>query len=437
MGKNKTSQQPKTGKDKEKTANKTANTDTKKVTKKEEVKEPIPANAEVIDASVEEVQTEEVKKEEVSHVPPAVSPKLEEFLKAVPQDGFYDGTSEAMLLNTMERHISRMKPNNPMYVKMETTLSHSLAWAATKLQVQFLKQKKELGLATTNDEAVVSDIIETFNSMGVALEAHVNPVDAKQTILEFKEINPETQKAAEEELAAESNEQKKEEKVIEIDPLKWMNDDEARAGLYQLSICTKDTYSNKFNKSLMNLRTYLVNTEPDPVKKNLLEKLSVGELTEKWITIMGTKSSVLFNSIASAALNSLKVDKNPIFAHCILRKNFPAYSDNEIADILKVFIDINFKRNISPKNPELTLDKSPAVLGILEPTIETFESYLTGNEPVDKKVRAKLYEQYKSDLPAMNDTTFKVKAVNKMIEIRNLYVDPTAAFTKVEGAFPA
>lgn len=124
-------------------------------------------------------------------------------------------------------------------------------------------------------------------------------------------------------------------------------------------------------------------------------------------------------------------------------------SEEEAADLIKSFIKVR------QEDPKLPIDETPAVkFGILEATREQFLNIPMDNEmplaemglkkddpkykqiTLAKKIMNKFLEAYGSEI-GYDDPKFYLHATNKMIEIRNLYVDKDAAFTLyTESEYP-
>lgn len=391
--------------------------------KKEDKKtDPTPPPAE--DPSVEEVKVEEVKPQKQETIPSTVS--LDN-IKLKPEQRM-SGDGYARLLDVAQRHIANMKPGEPATIKMEQAFTYNLAWGLTKATIQAREEKLELGIAVPNDDVVVQDIIDTFNNLGVALTPHTS--NDGQMTLQFKEISPETEKAAKEEI-------KEEKKVTpELNPTKWTSDEEAKKGLSYVLVQPNTPFPNRFNECLMKVRQYRQNQETDAEKKATWDKIGLGALFEDAVSLLGNKSTALVRGLCQGTVSSLIVDRNPIFAHSTIKYNLPVLSEEEVADLLKSFIKI---RQDDPSKP---IDESLAVKnGILEPTREFFLHVPIDSEvpridysaenatqiATAKKIMNKFKEAYKSEFH-LADPQFHLKVTNKMIEIRNLYVDKDAAF---------
>ena len=365
-----------------------------------------------------------------------------------------DANHRAVLLSTLERRTSRMKPNESKTIYMESMLDYNLAWECIKLSIQTAKEKKSLNILMPADEAALEDFLSTFKSLGVALEPHKR--EDGQLALEFKEIDKETKAEAEAEIAAEqeANQQTgstqasasaafkhKEWTDADLDPNNWMNNEEAKAALKHIMNSPNQSPSNKFLQALGKTRIYLQKMETDPVKKSSWDTISLGGLMREFINLMDSnKISALINGMGGAAVNSMKCGQTMIFAHSLFKKNMPALKDAEIADLIKEFINL---LHIGDKPIEEDL---AVVNGILKPDRDTFVRIAkqspdeTKEETSDvfKKILNPLRQAYLEEIGTPNkenekgeivaNPDFFIKATNKMIEIRNLYVDKDAAF---------
>lgn len=395
---------------------------------KEEKPKVTPPPVEEATGKVVETKAEEVKKD-TSLVPPTVNDLA---LKLGPND-LMDANHVAILLSAAERRLSKMDKSKPITAKVESMVDYNMLWALTKLSVQSFSQKRELNVIAPNDELVVQEMIDMASSMGIALEAH--PMSDGQMALTFKEenIDKETLDAAKTEIAA----VKKHERLTDeqMDPLNWKNDDDAKRALKQDLQETKETPSNKFLRLLGKIRIYKQNQETDPVKKNLWDSISLGELTKVLMEYVGKKGIVVLNGLMAATTGSMKCGQTMIFAHSTIRNNMPALKEEEIADLLKTFIELRHSDPAQPIDQDLAIVK-----GILEPTRDTFVRIAlqkpSEKESLDdfKKIFFTFRKAYNAEVgsPVLEDgkdnPNFHLNVVNKMIEIRNLYVDKESAF---------
>ena len=374
---------------------------------------------------------------------PALPLTADEFYETMTEADKMDANHAAVFMDTLERRVSKMDKSKPLTVKMESVLDYNLMWYAIRLSVQSFAQKRSLNMITPNDEAIVNDAISIASTMGVALEAH--PLNNRQMMLEFKEENMAQEtieaakaenKAAEEEKKSIASKRKHDTLTEEeMDPKNWKTDDDAKRALQQLVVATRITPANKFLSMLNKIKTYRESSTEDPVLKNVWKDATIGSLTEELIKLMGQRSMIVLSGLMSATTNSMRLGQTMIFAHSIMKKNMPSLSDSEIAELVKTFIKIKHDKQDQP------LDQDPAVVkGILEPTRDLFVRIATKN-PVDqsdmdwyKKILNPLREVYQSEIgsPVTQEGTdnnqFYLNCANKMIEIRNLYVDKDAAF---------
>lgn len=415
------------------------NNNTKKVEKKEEVvnatktdtklketpKEKVtPPPAE--DPTIQEVKAEVVDKDKKEKLPDKININGLKLAKEqrVSGDGY------ARLLDVAERHISKMKPGEPATIKMEQAFTYNLAWGLTKATIQAREEKLEMGIAVPNDDIIVQDVIETFNNLGVALEPHKVSEDGSQMTLQFKEIAKETEKSAKEEIKEENAPV-----APDINPENWKEDIDAKNGLAYLLSKQDTPFPNRFNEALMKVRVYRKNQEKDEAKKETWDKINIGALFEDAVKLLGNKSTILMRGLCQGAVASLIADHNPIFAHSTVKYNLPVLSEEEVTDLIKSFI------SVKQGDTKLPIDESVAVRnGILEPSREFFlripkESELKVENSAEnaaevalaKKIMNKFKEAYKDEFHLV-DPDYYLKVTNKMIAIRNLYVDKDAQF---------
>lgn len=383
---------------------------------------------------VEEVQEQKKAPEGSSLVPP----KVDSLITLMQPTDMMDANHAAIFMDTMERRLSKMKPNEPLTIKMESMLDYNMLWYAVKLSVQSYAQKRDMNMLTPNDETIVQSAIDMAASMGIALEAH--PTKDGQMALEFKNIPEDVKEAAQAENEAQAQQKKgKREPLSEeqMNPLNWKTDEEAIKALMQDIRATNESPSNKFLRLLGKVKTYRQNVETDPVKKNLWNTCKIGDLTEEFIKLVGKKGIIVLNGLISGTVASMRCGQTMIFAHSTVKKNMPALSDEEIADLVKTFIKIQHEGSDKP------LDQDAAVVkGILEPTRDLFVRIALLKPSEDhktdldwyKKVLNPFFNSYKEEVGSRVTTDgadnpdFPLKAANKMIEIRNLYVDKDAVF---------
>lgn len=378
---------------------------------------------------VENVTAEEVKK---PVAPSLESPKVDSLISIMGPNDLMDANHAAEFLSALERRTARMDRSKPITIQMESMLDYNMMWYAVRLSVQSFAQKRECNMLTPNDELIVQQAIDTAASMGVALEAHPTE-DATQMRLEFKEIAPETKAAAEAENAAQGltpNKPAKHATLTEeqMNPLNWKSDDDAKAAINQDLQVSGETPSNKFLRILGKIKTYRENVE-DPVAKESWSKANLGTLAKEYFNIIGKKGIVVLSGLMSSTTTSLKLGQTMIFAHSLLRKNMKGLNDQDVTDLIKAFIEVMHS------DPAQPIEQDPCVVkGILAPTRDTFVRIAlqkpAENELIDwfKKIMGPFYDIYKDEIGSKSDEDFALKAANKMIEIRNMYVDKDAAF---------
>jgi hypothetical protein len=331
-----------------------------------------------------------------------------------------------------------MKPNQPLTIQLEQALDYNLAWRTVCMSIQTFARKRELNMLVPSDETLVQGMIDMYASMGVALEAHPNDNNPKQMVLEFKEddIAPETKEAAKAEIEVATKPNRHQPvSEAEMDPLNWKTDDDARKAILEDIKVTNESPSNKFLRILGKIRTYRENIETDPEKKKHWATVSLGELAKDYVELIPKKGIIAIKGIMSSALGSMKLGQTMIFAHSILKKNMSALSDEEIRDLLKAFIEISHEDASQP------IEQDPAVVkGILAPTRDTFVRIAlqkpAEGESLDffKRILNPFWQVYKDEVGSKvlengsENPDFPLKSANKMIEIRNLYVDSKSRF---------
>lgn len=398
-----------------------------------------------IDATgtVENVQVEEVKPSVTNNTVESglTPPKADSLAAAMGPNDLMDANHAAEFLSALERRTARMDRSKPITIQMESMLDYNMMWYAVRLSVQSFAQKRECNMITPNDELVVQQAIDTAASMGVALEAHPTD-DPDQMRLEFKDIAPETKAAAEAENEAQGLTTKvskrKEFKEEQMNPLNWKNDEDAKESIMKDLQVSGETPSNKFLRILSKIKTYKENTETDTVKKFLWKKANLGTLAKEYFNIIGKKGIVVLSGLMSSTTTSLKLGQTMIFAHSLLRKNMKGLNDRDVVDLIKTFIEV---MHTDPAQP---IDQDPCIVkGILAPTRDTFVRIALQkpdeNEVLDwfKKIIGPFYDVYKDEVGSKvieingkqeANPDFPLNVANKMIEIRNMYVDEKAAF---------
>lgn len=396
------------------------------------------------DGAVETPPVEEVVNPTQEETKPSITkPTLIELVEAMKESDEMDANHAAIFLAALERRVSKMKPNQPATIKMESMLDYNMAWYAVRLAVQTTKEKKRFNMLTPADEVTVQEFIDTFSSLGVALEAH--PTPDGQMALEFKEISEATKKAAEEENAAAVEIKKEAEGTApssptstafkhkewtddDLNPENWVNDDEARAALKHILNIPGQSPSIRFLNALAKLRLYL--------KKGGKDETNIGVLAKEFVKLMGNKNiSIVINGIGSSIVNSMSIDGTVIFAHSILRKNMPALSDEEVRDLVKAFVEINnsekkYEDTNAVKNGIIGCDRDKLIRIVKQEPDESKHEELK----TFKKIFNPFYMIYHEEVGGrtiLNEKTnetevnpnFEINAINKMIEIHNLYVE--------------
>lgn len=341
----------------------------------------------------------------------------------------FSNDSFVRMMDVAERHISRMKPGEIATVKMEQLFEYNLAWAMTKMAIQAREEKAQYKIALPNDDFLVQDAVDMLASLGVSTTATPS-TDGTQMSLEFKEIDEDTAKAAKEEIKIE-----KATVIPEQDPEKWENEEQACKGLAYILSQSPINLQSKFSTALMKLRVFRKNQEPDAKKKEAWDSVKVGSLFEDLVNILGKKATMLTKGLCQGTVTAMNMDHNMIFAHSTIKRNLPALTEDEIADLMKTFIKI-CNNNVAIE--ETTAFKN----GILEPTRDLFldiprlvNKEVKGTPEEQEKIRSskkimhRFIEAYKNDnLPASVDPKHDLEITNRMITIRNLYVGKDQAF---------
>lgn len=358
---------------------------------------------------VEEVPTEEVQN-------PAEENKssidLFDFNKTAP----FTNAEANSLLDIMERRTARMKPNAQQTIRMEALLDHNLAWQSIKLSAQFAQEKRSMGLLVPNEEATIKEFIETYNSLGVALHPAGVSSDGKQTTLQFKEsdMSEETKQAIKEEKKI------TERPVPELDPKKWKDEKDAKEGLaYQ--ICAKGNTGSNVLAALTMTRLFREAQETDPVKKELWKKISIGDILKDMMTILGSKGTTIIKGLGKTVCTHLTVCGNPIFSHCVVKRNIPSLKEEEVVSVVKALVEICNADN------KLPVDQLPEVIkGFISPTREMFLKLPAPVDELEHKVFGNFTNSYRDILGPSTEPNYSLKATNMMIDIANYYRDKEA-----------
>lgn len=399
-------------------------------------------------SKIETPKVEEVKKPKAENVKTL---KAGDLLDKLTDKDTMDANHAAIFLDTLERRTARMDRSKPLTIQMENVLDYNMLWFGVKLSLQTYKQRGEFKMLTPNDDFIVQQTIDMASSMGIALSAHPTE-DGKQLEMQFTDIPEDVKKEAEAEIKAEEEEKNKKVKhrtltPEQLRPENWKNDEDAVAALRQEMLATHESPSNKFLRILNMIKVYKENTETDELKKDLWGRCSLTDLAEEYQRLLDKRGMVVINGLMSSVVNSLKCGETMIFAHCLLKKNMPQLSDQEIAELVKMFIRIKHGDDSQP------IEEDPAVVnGILKPKIDTFVRIVMNRPTQDKsygedeswfkKVNNVLFISYKDEIGSRTienpetkeisaNPTYTIKAVNKMIEIRNLYVDKNAHYKLV------
>lgn len=414
-------------KDKPKTGLKEDKSPISTTSKKEEKKVEKPT----VDASgkVENVAAEEVKKLVTPTLEP---PKVDSLVSIMKPTDFMDANHAAEFLSALERRTARMDRSQSITIQMESMLDYNMLWYAVRLSVQSFAQKRECNMLTPNDQIIVQQAIDMAASMGVALESHPTD-DPNQLQLKFKDISPETKAAAEAENEAQSatSKSKRHQEVTEeqMNPMNWKTDEDAKIAINKEIQASGEAPSNKFLRILSKIKIYRENTETDPIKKEIWKTASLGVLAKEYFNMIGKKGIVVISGLMGSTTTSMKLGQTMIFAHSLMRKNMKGLTDHDVVDLIKAFIET---MHTDPTQP---IEQDPCVVkGILAPTRDTFVRIAlqkpAEDETIDwfKKIIGPFYDVYKDEVGAKSEEDYALKTANKMIEIRNLYVDKDAAF---------
>lgn len=334
------------------------------------------------------------------------------------QDRFsLDGASG--LLSTLERRTARMKPNAPETIRMEAILDYNLAWMSIKLSAQVFQEKKAMGILVPRDEVIIQELIDTYQSLGVALNPGKVSADGTQQEFTFTEqdVSKETQEAVVEAKKVATR------PIPELDPLKWKDEEMAKAAInHQLQL--NGSFNSNLLAAVTMLRLYRKNQETDPVKKNTWDKILIGEVLKDMVGLLGKKGVSIVNGIGGRVATSLKTDKVPVFAHCIVRGNIPSLTEDEAVSVVKALLEI---RNSA--DGTIPLDQDPAILqGIVNTKREDFLIFPKMETDQDKRISNKFRQIYKDSLGLCTADDFPLKLTNEMIRVANLYRDKEAQF---------
>lgn len=371
---------------------------------------------------VENVAAEEVQSFQDKLLHPFVAKSLDE----MKFDSFstMDANHQAILLHAATEFYKTRDPHAPSTMFAKDMLDFNFQYALVRVSVQNWQEGKGNGLNVPT--ALVEQYVGAFNAFGMALNPTRVSADGTQTELKFDGTASDAE-AIEEVKKDNETAQKIERKeiVIELDPEKWENNDDAAKGL-AAQISQPGPAGENFHTMIEKAKTYLLKMA-DAKKTEEYGNYTIGDWFKAAMTLMGKKSILFSRGMVSTVVSSMKGDHNVVFSHCMVRLAMPKLNDEEARDLVKSFV---FVKN---SETEVPIDQDLAVKnGITSVTRDNLLEFATDLTSKGHKVMAKLKALYKDELGNPSEDTYVRNSVNKMIDITNMYLEKDAALTHYE-----
>lgn len=432
MGKNKNKgvEAPKTQETKQnpvivdKKAKSEAKVETKVETKPTEKKPIEKPKKPVIESTgkVETVKGEEVQSFQDKLLHPFVAKSIHEM--EFNSFNSMDANHQAILLHAATEFYKMSNPKDPSTMFAKDMLNFNFSYALVRVTVQNWQEGKSNGLNVPT--GLVEQFVSAFNAFGMALNPARTSSDGTQTELKFDE-NASDKESVEEVKKDNETAQKIERKeiIIELDPEKWENDEDATKGL-AAQISQPGPAGENFYTMIQKAKTYLIK-KADVKKTKEYGEYTIGDWFKAALALMGKKSVLFSRGMVSTVVSSMKGDHNIIFAHCLVRLAMSALNEEETRDLIKSFI---FVKN---SETEVPIDQDLAVKnGITSVTRDQLLTLASDMTDAGHKVMAKLKAVYKDDLGNPTEEAYVRKSVNKMIDITNMYLEKDAALSHYE-----
>lgn len=411
--------------------------ETPKITPKVETKKPketVEKPKEGKDPAVVSVTAEEVKKDK----PKTTTKIAKDLIKNFSDNMGMDANHMATFVNAMVNRVGQKRANGENtqeVIEMERILDYNMGWMAIRLSAQLSKEKKTLGINCTNDDLVIQQAIDMFQTMGVKA-IPIETEDGQQQ-LQFADISKETKKEAEEE-----NKQASERGVgkhhnwteDELDPVNWKTKEFAQQALKHIMGNCKQKPADRMLDAINYLTTYEKLQDKENIEK--YDNMNLHDGILELNNFLDGKLQIAINGMGSAVYSSLKIDGNPLFAHTMVKRNFKSLDDEEVAEIVKAFVEIKNKASDKP------IDEDPAVVNGFLSTDRNFYLRLITMTPnaefeEDDSQFKKVLQPFKAEyLPEIGKKYGKEKLnfnlLNKALTIANLYLDSDAQLKPFE-----
>lgn len=324
------------------------------------------------------------------------------------------GSSQAIFLaSAMNRYgVRDPKETNPKIIIIQDLLDFNGAIMLMKMAIQngMDAPKFRLEIAETN----VKEMLETFNSVGLSnIQALPESTENKaQGTLDFQgEIKPEVKEQLKQEIA-------REEKIPNLNPGEWANDKEAKEALLFMLSQQKNGASSCFSGAYMCYKLYKERVDKENAEK--YKDASIKDLLLGVFDFVDYQETAITRSIASVIKSNVLKEGGPIAAHTSVKRNFPTFTDAQVADIVKALAAVAILKD----NRKANLTTDPLFLSLKKTQKEDYLNYVTKALPVDKEMFGRVYKVYHEELgpdDSEKNPTLLYKMYNKMLEIGNYY----------------
>lgn len=313
----------------------------------------------------------------------------------------------------------QLMPESPLKNCMLLNAMHSTAYEQIREAFQIAD---EVGQASTIISANTLGLIrEFYDYYGVKIPDNaISNGSPGQLKLDFKKIKDATDKEVVDKFAEEANTSKKIIPEELLDPKNWKDDTDAKTVLNWV-FSGEGTPVEKIATVIDFVQNYRIHQAKDEDKKRIKETPKGDFLTDACGIIGGT-ISLIANGFAAGICNVLRSNRSVVVPHCRLKASFPNYNENDIRSLLYALVLLKSKalqkelNEFAPYNYMINPGDRDLYLQIAQ-----FPNYKDG--PHKRTIEQLLFTY--SEIGKIGDEKFSLKAVNKMIELDNMYTDST------------
>ena len=312
--------------------------------------------------------------------------------------------------------------NDPLYKTYKPQFDYMVAFQCAMYNQQFKEAGKVFGIEVNTD--IIQGITDQFADFGITIPTKALSAGKTdgQTLINFTEVKVDNEV---EEMVKRESVVAKEEVAPELAAAKISTVEEIQAALLYLLTRTAGKAADNINNAIEKMREIRKFQEADAAKKETWDKILPGAILTDIFNVVQLPSSII-NGLANAVYNTAKLDKTAISTHCVVHKHFPFMGDDEIASIVRAILEHKAQGSV---------DKDPAITGLVSDTKDAFDEFYAKETDLGKKVMGMLTSNYGAEFKGKPNSELLAK--NLMVNLANLYLaDGAKLEAYVEKGYP-